>query len=194
MEILPRKLSIDHEALYPCGRMKIFFPLLAITLFLQVFSAHARQPAPPENLSAKPLAKIRNDIHSMGHLQAQEITVQGIITSSDENLKETFEEVNSAEILEKVANLPVTTWNFIADEDTERHLGPTAQVFHAAFGLGQSETHINMVDASGVALTAIQGLDRKVDATREELLESNARLLGVVETLQDRLEALEANL
>ena len=99
-----------------------------------------------------------------------------------------------AKILEKVANLPVTTWNFIADEDAERHLGPTAQDFHAAFGLGQSETHINMVDASGVALTAIQGLDRKVDATREELLESNARLLGVVETLQDRLEALEANL
>ena len=50
------------------------------------------------------------------------------------------------------------------------------------------------IRGDGIALTAIQGLDRKVDATREELLESNARLLGVVETLQDRLEALEANL
>jgi putative heme-binding domain-containing protein len=36
--------------------MKLFFPLLAITLLLQVFSAHARPPAPAENLSAKPLA------------------------------------------------------------------------------------------------------------------------------------------
>lgn len=123
-------------------------------------------------------------------------TVSGsaFMSASDENLKENFEEVNSAEILEQVANLPVTTWNFIADEDAERHLGPTAQDFHAAFGLGQSETHIGTADASGVALTAIQGLDRKVDATREELLESNARLLEMVETLQDRLEALEANL
>ena len=36
--------------------MKLFFPLLAITLLLQVFSAQARPPAPPENLIAKPLA------------------------------------------------------------------------------------------------------------------------------------------
>lgn len=36
--------------------MKLFFPLLAITLLLQVFSAQAKPPAPPENLIAKPLA------------------------------------------------------------------------------------------------------------------------------------------
>ena len=31
-----------------------------------------------------------------------------------------------AKILEKVANLPVTTWNFIVNEDAECYLGSTA--------------------------------------------------------------------
>ncbi len=33
-----------------------------------------------------------------------------------------------------------------------------AQDFYAAFGLGNSDTHIGTVDADGVALAAIQGL------------------------------------
>gem|GEM_PF-4678857 len=49
------------------------------------------------------------------------------------------------------------------------------------------------MDASGVAIAAIQGLDSKVDATRAELLQSNAALLEMVQALQERLETLEAN-
>ena len=37
-------------------------------------------------------------------------------------------------------------------------MGPTAQDFYAAFGLGEDERHISTVDADGVALAAIQGL------------------------------------
>ena len=127
------------------------------------------------------------------------LVVQGAVealsfnTVSDRNRKENFEAVNGTEVLEKVTNLPVSTWNFIADEDSARHLGPTAQDFHAAFGLGEHETHISTVDVSGVAIAAIQGLDGKVDATRAELLQSNAALLEMVQALQARLETLEAN-
>ena len=127
------------------------------------------------------------------------LLVQGAVEAlsfnnvSDRNLKENFEAVDGTEVLEKVTNLPVSTWNFIADEDSARHLGPTAQDFHAAFGLGEHETHISTVDASGVAIAAIQGLDSKVDATRAELLQSNAALLEMVQALQERLETLEAN-
>jgi len=32
------------------------------------------------------------------------------------------------------------------------HLGPVAQDFHAAFGLGADDKHIATVDADGVAL------------------------------------------
>jgi hypothetical protein len=40
------------------------------------------------------------------------------------------------------------------------HIGPTAQDFHAAFGLGSDDETIGTVDADGVALAAIQGLDQ----------------------------------
>ena len=45
-----------------------------------------------------------------------------------------------------------------------RHLGPTAQDFRAAFGLGHNDTTISSVDAPGVALAAIQGLNAKLEA------------------------------
>ena len=35
--------------------------------------------------------------------------------------------------------------------------GPMAQDFYAAFGLGNSDKSIGLLDASGVALAAIQG-------------------------------------
>ena len=38
-----------------------------------------------------------------------------------------------------------------------------AQDFHAAFGLGSSDTTITTIDTEGVALAAIQGLDQKLE-------------------------------
>jgi hypothetical protein len=60
--------------------------------------------------------------------------------TSDRNAKENFSPVYPRAILEKVAALPVTRWNFKIDNDSE-HLGPMAQDFHAAFGLnGEDDT------------------------------------------------------
>ena len=44
-----------------------------------------------------------------------------------------------------------------------------AQDFRAAFGLGESERTITTVDADGVALAAIQGLNRKVEEENQAL-------------------------
>ena len=43
-----------------------------------------------------------------------------------------------------------------------------AQDFRAAFGLGASPTAIATVDADGVALAAIQGLNEKVESGRHK--------------------------
>jgi hypothetical protein len=58
-----------------------------------------------------------------------------------------------------------------------------AQDFHAAFGLGADDKHIATVDADGVALAAIQGLNVKLEqasavetARRRELESKNAML------------------
>jgi len=39
-----------------------------------------------------------------------------------------------------------------------RHIGPVAQDFHAAFGLGEDERSIHTGDAHRAVLVAIQGL------------------------------------
>jgi hypothetical protein len=61
-----------------------------------------------------------------------------------------------------VAALPITQWRFKTEESDVKHVGPMAQDFHAAFGLGAQETAIATVDADGVALAAIQALNRKL--------------------------------
>jgi hypothetical protein len=77
--------------------------------------------------------------------------------------------VNGYEILEKLAGLPISSWNYVFDEATVRHLGPMAQDFAAAFGLGNDDKVINMVDANGVVMVAIQALYRRVQALEAEV-------------------------
>src|SRR5438105_690874 len=71
------------------------------------------------------------------------------------------------------AALPVSTWNYQAQGDGVRHMGPTAQDFKAAFGLGEDEQTISVVDEQGVALAAIQGLyaENQALAARVAMLE-----------------------
>jgi len=60
------------------------------------------------------------------------------IVASDRNLKDNFVPVSTREILAKVAGLPITRWNYKSDTNTA-HLGPVAQDFRAAFGLGADD-------------------------------------------------------
>ena len=77
--------------------------------------------------------------------------------------------VNGHQVLEKLAALPVSTWNYKTDPASVRHMGPMAQDFAATFGLGDDDKKINMVDANGVAVVAIQALYRKVQALEAEV-------------------------
>ena len=95
--------------------------------------------------------------------------------SCDRNRKENFTPINGAEIIGKVAALPITRWNYKTDGSDIEHIGPVSQDFHAAFGLGDSDKAIATVDADGVALVAIQELYR----ITQELQEKTARLDAV---------------
>ncbi len=108
------------------------------------------------------------------------------INASDRNLKENFASVDAREILAKVAALPITRWNYKADT-VSRHLGPVAQDFRAAFGVGADDTGIATVDAEGVALAAIQGLAEIVMEREAEMASLKIRNAA----LERRLEALE---
>ncbi len=102
-------------------------------------------------------------------------------TVSDARRKRHFRAESGEAVLAKLATLPIPSWSYRAQDASVRHLGPTAQDFHAAFGLGESDTTITTTDADGVALLAVQALERRTAELREE----NAKL-------RQRLDALEA--
>lgn len=114
--------------------------------------------------------------------------------TSDRNAKENFSPVDTREILDKVAELPLSIWNFKGDDADTRHLGPMAQDFHATFGLGDTDTGIATVDLDGVALAAIQGLNsysQEQDDRIAQLETENTALREQLQRLEERLSALE---
>lgn len=86
---------------------------------------------------------------------------------SDLNLKTDIEPVDSSEILQSLASMPISTWRYRSEPDVQ-HLGPMAQDFRQTFGLGDSDKVIAPVDAIGVALASIQALNQRVEALAEE--------------------------
>jgi hypothetical protein len=119
-----------------------------------------------------------NQLTCTGNFRAQTLT-----PLSDRNAKENFAAVDPQEVLQQVAALPISRWTFKTEAGV-KHVGPMAQDFHAAFGVGADDKHIATVDADGVALAAIQGLNQKLEEQRAENAELKARL--------DRLEKLIA--
>jgi len=95
---------------------------------------------------------------------------------SDRAAKENVEPVDARAVLEKVARLPLSTWNYKEQADSIRHMGPMAQDFYAAFRLGLGETTIDTIDPDGVALAAIQGLHAQMTELRAENEELRERL------------------
>jgi hypothetical protein len=109
------------------------------------------------------------------------------ISASDRNLKENFAPVDGQETLARLAEIPITTWNYKAGAPGARHMSPMAQDFYAAFGLGEDDKHLNALDTNGVALAAIQGLYAQNQALEAE----NVALQQQVNDLEARVAALE---
>jgi hypothetical protein len=114
---------------------------------------------------------------------------------SDRNAKDGFAPVTAQQVLAKVAALPITKWSYKTEEGVQ-HIGPMAQDFYAAFGVGEDNKHITTVDESGVALAAIQGLNQKLETgsqnseVRMQKLEAeNAELKARLETLEQLVSA-----
>jgi hypothetical protein len=120
-----------------------------------------------------------------------EVTCVAVNLTSDRNAKEQFTPVNPRAVLDKVVRLPITEWQYKTQRDA-RHIGPMAQDFREAFALGRDERHITSVDADGVALAAIQGLNQKLEEAAREKDAVISRLLNENQHLAERLSAIEA--
>jgi len=121
-------------------------------------------------------------------------------TISDQNAKKNFTAVSGAEILNKLAAVPVEKWNYRWEANTSTpHIGPMAQAFKAAFYPGCDDKSITTLEFDGVELAAIQGLNEKVDSGRQatetqiqKLTAENAQLKQSVAELKALVLALAA--
>jgi endosialidase-like protein len=108
---------------------------------------------------------------------------------SDRNLKRSVEPVDPQEVLAKLSRLPISSWTYLSESDGVRHMGPMAQDFKQAFGLGDTDRAYYPVDAHGVAFAAIQALKQVAEQQRLRIdhLEREKR------ALERRLRVLETD-
>lgn len=115
--------------------------------------------------------------------------------ASDSSKKENFKPVNGQEVLAKISNFRLTSWNFKGQDPKQfRHYGPTAQDFYCAFGndgVGTvgDDTTIASADFDGINLIAIQALEKRTAELQRENSELKARLA----TLESAVKILSAS-
>lgn len=95
---------------------------------------------------------------------------------SDRSIKTDFAPVKPEDILSKLVALPIPGWRYTNEVAGVRHVGPMAQDFKAAFGLGHDDKMIEFVDEEGVALAAIQGLNQRLEEQKAENAQLKAQL------------------
>jgi hypothetical protein len=109
--------------------------------------------------------------------------------ASDVNRKRLFKDVSGELLLGKLNTIPIQEWSYKTEDESVRHIGPMAQDFRKAFGLGYDEVSIGTVDADGVALACIQALEKRTSDQAKEI----ALLRAANDKLEKRLEKLENN-
>ena len=99
---------------------------------------------------------------------------------SDRNAKQNFNVVDNQWLLDRLAAMPIQTWNLKSQAAGMRHIGPVAQDFNGmlspVFGTVEDPLRINNMDAVGVSLAAIQGL-----------YQLNQEQAARIKTLEDKL-------
>ena len=123
------------------------------------------------------------------------VFANGVQLTSSRALKQDFQPVDSTDILSRLAALPVTEWSFKTGEDGIRHIGPFAEDFYAAFGLGAADTSISVTDIAGVTVSAVQGLNKIVeekDAQIKDLQDRQTELNNRIEQLEAVVQRLAA--
>jgi trimeric autotransporter adhesin len=110
--------------------------------------------------------------------------------TSSRTTKENFSLINGEDVLTSLRKVPVSTWNYIAEGQQSRHLGPMAEDFYGAFKLGTTDKAIGIQDAVGVSLAAVKALDARTLELQQKS-EEVEQLRTKVNSLEQRLAALE---
>ncbi|MBK8503770.1 MAG: tail fiber domain-containing protein [Saprospiraceae bacterium] len=124
--------------------------------------------------------------------EAGDMDLKGALSQgSDINRKEQITEIDVANILSKLVDLPIQEWQYIGEN--VRHLGPMAQDFKAAFDLGKDDRTIAAIDADGVALAAIKAQQKILEEQGEKITTLEGEVYGMKEEIT-QLKSLLASL
>ncbi|MBI2566918.1 MAG: hypothetical protein HYV63_07810 [Candidatus Schekmanbacteria bacterium] len=116
---------------------------------------------------------------------AGNLWIAGTLTqSSSRAVKGHVVSAESLNVLGHLKNLEVALWSYKHDAPTVKHLGPFAEDFHAAFGLGESSTGIAVSDVAGVALVAVKELQAELEAKNARIDEMSARIAQLEAVVQ----------
>jgi hypothetical protein len=127
------------------------------------------------------------------------VAVPSWTCASSRTLKENYLTVDGEDVLARLRALPITTWSMIGGDRGVRHLGPVAEDFYHAYGLGLGETTIGLGDIDGVNLAAAKALEarttelrRELDARTAELRQEREARAAEAAALRGELAALRA--
>ena len=86
--------------------------------------------------------------------------------------------------------MPLGSWNYVWEDSTARHYGPTAQEFCAAFGTDSLDmtgngTTFAPADVDGIAMIAIQALEDRTQFLRAALTDKDEEIKDVKSELAE---------
>jgi hypothetical protein len=110
---------------------------------------------------------------------------------SDRRVKKNFQPLDTIDVVEKLAAMPIEYWQYKKDaDDATPHMGPYAQDFKGAFYPGRDDTKISWLEFHGVELAAIQGLNKKFEKKIKEKDNEIAQLRAEMEALKQMVQAM----
>ena len=144
------------------------------TMAQVVFQGQYAPTAPPPSQAASIIGGVAGEL--VGGLAAakSDINIKTDIfplkVKSDIAIKDDITNIaNGDDVLERLDDMPVSTWRYKTEPSNVRHLGPMAQDFKRIFNLGDSDKTIHVVDGMGVALTASKQLSNKFKALSKRM-------------------------
>ena len=125
------------------------------------------------------------------------VAVPSWTCASSRTLKENYLNVDGEYVLSRLRDMPITTWSMIGADPHVRHLGPVAEDFHRAFGLGLGPTAIGLGDIDGVNIAAAKALEVRTANLQTQLDERTAQVQALqaqVTTQTELIARMEARL
>jgi hypothetical protein len=115
-----------------------------------------------------------------GGICVEKTFTQFVTSISDAAQKENRYPVDEHQVLDSLLSIPIETWNYIAEPDAIRHMGPMAQDFFEAYALG-ADDRLSAIDVQGVTLVSIQALHEIIGEEEAQIFELEARLVALEE-------------